>query len=162
MTQDSNPIKPEFVQRLRALGQNEIAEHLEHAYLLVRSQRDALGDIVTHVAETLQTEGIADWGDGGAPGDTLIYIKDTVEEQYNNMKDLEREFDGPYDEVVARRAKGRRDLVTLFLEYLEETCGLVLAEHAQSLTTQEGAARALQPTNRTTEQLVADFFARIE
>ncbi len=162
MAQQANPIMPEYIKRLRALGQEEVAEHLEHAYLLIRSQRDALGDIITHAAETLQTEGIADWGDGGEPGDTLIYIKDTVEEQYNNTKDLEREFGGPHDEVVVRRKKERYDLVINFLDYLEVQRGLVLAVHARPASAQEGAEAALLPATRTAEELVADFFAQIE
>jgi hypothetical protein len=157
-----DPLKPEFVQKLRDLGEEELAHHLEHAYLLLRSQRDALGEIVTHAAETLQTEGIADWGDGGELGDALLYVKDTVEEQYNNTKDLEGEFAGPYDEVVARRKTDRRDLVIRFLEYLLETCDLMLVERGQLSSAQRGTEHVSEPTTRSAEQLVAEFFARIE
>jgi hypothetical protein len=144
-----SPIVPAHIQSLRKLGLEEIAMHLEHAYLLVRSQSDALGDIVTHAAETLQTEKITDFDEGGELGNTLLYIKDTVEENYNNTRDLEVEFAGTYQEVVARREREKRDLVATFLDYVLVKWSEVTKPHALS-------------TTETAEQLIAEFFARIE
>jgi hypothetical protein len=149
MKQPAIPITPAYIKALRDLGQEDLAQHLEHAYLLLRSYQDALGEIITSAAETLQREGVVSWGDGGELGDALLNIKDIVGDNYSNTEDLEAEFAGTYEEVFARRKQERRDLVAIFLDYL--------------LAAWSGEAEPFTvPAKETAEQLVADFFTRIE